>query len=260
MERPYQGIDTAAKISARAAKTLRSEGISFAARYLVPNTGGTAWKALTAAEAKDIRDAGLAIMPIWETYAARIKEGAKAGTEDGRTARKLASGMSLPAGTAIYFAADYNVPAADYDAVEAYLRAARNEVGAYRVGLYGHENVVEAMCSRGFNYFWQCVAWSNMFSNAARVIQYEWQGGPNAAALAGKVGFAVDLDSADSLDGMWEPDKPSTEEEDAMRWAREMHILTDDMRDVTQDVVMLYRYHRIYSPEDNKTSSGLLAD
>lgn len=258
MERPYQGIDTAAKISARAAKTLRSDGITFAARYLVPNTGGTAWKALTASEAADIRGAGLAIMPIWETYAARIKEGAGAGTEDGRTARKLAAGMGIPSGTVIYFAADYNVPAADYDAVEAYLRAAQEETGAYRVGLYGHENVVEAMRGRGFSRFWQCVAWSNEFSDAAQVIQYEWQGGPNATALAGKVGFAVDLDSAETLDGMWTPEKPRTEEEDALRWAREMHILTDDMRDVTQDVVMLYRYHRIYSPEDNKTSSGLL--
>ena len=51
---------------------------------------------------------------------------------------------------------------------------------------------------------------------------------------------------------------PTTEEEDALKWAREMGIIDDSMRDVTQTAVMLWRYHRIYSAEDYKSSSGLL--
>ena len=259
MERPYKGIDTAAKISARAAKTLRSEGFSFVARYLVPNTGGTAWKALTAAEAADIRDAGLAILLCWETTADRMKGGYDVGHVDGAAARQLAQDMGIPAGTVVYFAADYAVPESDYEAVYQYLYAASHSVYPYRAGLYGSENIVGAMNERQVvGHFWQCVGGSNEFLPCARTIQYEWQGGPNAKALAAKVRFAVDLDSAETLAGMWEPDKPHTEEEDALRWAREMGIIDDSMRDVTQNVVMLYRYHRIYSPEDNKTSSGLL--
>ena len=50
MIRPYDGVDTAAKITAATARTLRQEGYSFVVRYLVPDSGGTAWKALTAAE------------------------------------------------------------------------------------------------------------------------------------------------------------------------------------------------------------------
>ena len=48
----YQGIDTAAHISAAAAIKLKAEGIAFAGRYLVPPGMN---KELTAAEARDLR-------------------------------------------------------------------------------------------------------------------------------------------------------------------------------------------------------------
>lgn len=267
VDRPYQGIDTAAKITAKAAETLKREGYSFVARYLVPNTGGTAWKALTASEAKIIRDAGLAIMLCWETTAARVKGGRVYGEEDALAARKLAEDMGIPAGAVIYFAADYNVPDADYSAVNAYLSAACEYIGKYRVGLYGHEGIVKAMHKAGYKNFWQCVAWSNEFSDAAEIIQYEWQGGADAKALATKIGVAVDLNSAVSLDGMWKPNshadggdviyehsqvqKPNTEAEDAHKWCVSMGITDDSMRDVSQTELMFYRYHRLTSPEDN---------
>lgn len=252
MEMKYQGIDTAAKISAQAAKTLRENGIAFACRYLVPNSGATAWKALTASEAKAIRDAGLALLLCWETTADRMKGGYDVGHVDGAAARQLAQEMGVPAGTVIYFAADYDVPEGDYEAVYQYLYAATQSVRPYRAGLYGSENVVREMNGRhAVGHFWQCVGGSNEFLPCARTIQYEWQGGPNAKALAAKVGFAVDLDSADSLDGMWEPDKPSTEGEDAHKWAVEAGIVDDSMRDVSQTELMLYRFHRIYNPADS---------
>lgn len=259
MNRSYQGIDTAAKITAKTAKILREEGCSFVARYLVPNSGGTAWKALTAAEAKVIRDAGLAVMLCWETTASRVKGGAAFGEEDGQTARKLAAEMGIPAGTVIYFAADYNVPESDYDAVDAYLDAAMMNLGLYVVGLYGHENLVKAMAKRGYRNFWQCVAWSNAFDDCAGVIQYEWQGGENAKALTSKIGVAVDLDTAESLDGMWRPENQKHSETDlAHKWCVEMGITDDTMRDVGQTELMLWRYHNIYTPEDNKRYSGTL--
>ena len=261
MNRPYDGIDTAAKITARAADILKREGYSFVVRYLVPNAGGTAWKALTASEAKVIREAGLAIMLCWETYANRIKEGAKAGAEDGKAARELAESMGIPAGTVIYYAADYNVPAEDYDAVDAYLDAAMMNLGLYNVGLYGHERVVNAMAKRGYKHFWQCVAWSNEFSDDADTIQYEWQGGENAKALTEKIGVAVDLDAAATLDGMWKPEtQKDYEAEDAHKWCIEMGISDESMRDVSQTELMFYRYYKLTVPDDYKTTSGLLTD
>lgn len=255
----YQGIDTAARITPQIAERLRAEGISFAARYLVPTTGSTAWKALTADEAKDIRSAGLALMLCWETSAMRVKGGAVAGAEDVVKARACAETLGVPAGTVIYMAADYDVQESDLKAVEAYYRAARIACGKYVIGAYGGERVCRALADLGFTRLWQCVAWSNEFIPQAHVIQYEWQGGAAAQALTAKVGVAVDLDSADTLDGMWHAPKASTEPEDALKWARGMGIVTDDMQDVTQAAVMLWRYHRIMAPEDNKTASGLLA-
>ena len=252
MDRKYQGIDTAAKISATAAKTLRSEGISFACRYLVPNSGNTAWKALTASEAADLRGAGLAILLCWETSADRMKGGYDVGHVDGAAARQLAQEMGIPAGTVVYFAADYAVPESDYEAVYQYLYAASGSVSPYRVGLYGSENVVGEMHERNAcGFFWQCVGGSNMFLDCAKTIQYEWQGGPNALALAAKVGFAVDLDSAATLTGMWEPERPGTEAEDAHRWAVSRGLVDETMRDVSQMEIMLYRYFRTFQPADD---------
>ena len=255
----YQGVDTAARITAETAKKLRQEDVSFAVRYLVPNFGATAWKALSASEAADIRSAGLALMLCWELTGDRVKGGGDVGKVDGAAARKLAEAMGVPAGTAIYFAADYNAPETDFRSIFEYLYGASQEIGAYSVGLYGHEDLVRYMADRkACRFFWQCVAWSNQFDAAATVRQYCWQGGDEAKALTAKVGIAVDLDSAETLAGMWLPDKPSTEAEDAHKWATDAGIVDETMRDVSQFEIMLWRYHRIFTPEDNKTASGLL--
>jgi len=257
----YQGIDTAGKITSEIAKKLRDNRVDFVVRYLVPNSGTTAWKALTSTEATDIVISGLALMLCWETSAKRVKSGASAGLADGKKARALAEEMGIPSGTVIYFAADYDVQPGDIAMAEAYYRAAQSAVGNYIAGVYGGERICKAMAERGFKYLWQCVAWTNEFIPEATAIQYEWQGGTDATALAEKVGVTVDLDSATSLDGMWYTGstKISTEEADAMEWAKTMGIVSDDMRDVNQVAVMLRRYHSIFSAEDNKIVSGLLS-
>ena len=242
----YEGVDTAARIGAAAARWLRGGGFAFAARYLVPESGGTKWKALTKAEAAEIRAAGLALMLCWETAARRVRDGEAAGRSDAATARALAEAMGVPPGTVIYYAADYDVPAADHDAVEAYLRGAADAAGPYPVGLYGHDRLIAAMSARGAcRRFWRSAAWSTGDAGAA-VVQTEWQGGARAKALAGTLGFAVDLDRADTLAGMWLPEAPAaeTEAEAAHRWAVESGVTDGDMRDVSQAERMLYRYHR----------------
>lgn len=252
----YLGIDTAAKINAVQAKTLRREGVSFACRYLVPESGNTAWKAISAAEAQILRDAGLAVLLCWETTANRPKSGATAGAADGAEARKLAAAMGVPDGTVVFFAADYAVPQADYDAVYQYLVAASKAIYPYSAGLYGPEGIVGAMNERAAcEFFWQCVGGSTKFLDCASVIQYESQYGADAIAMASKIGVAVDLDSAETLDGMWKPPAPRTEEEDAIAWAKGVHIIDDSMRDVSQTVLMLYRYFKTYEQEDTKNYS-----
>lgn len=222
----YQGIDTAAKITAVQAKKLRDNGVSFVGRYITPG------KSLDAEEIKALRDAGLAIMLCWETSATRMKGGAKAGAEDAERAAWYAKQLGIPEGTVIYYAADYDVPASDYGAVEAYLRTAKHNCGEYGVGLYGPEKVVAEMSRNGAcYYFWQCCAWSNQRLPAADVFQYAWQGDARAKDMAAKCGIlAVDLDSAETLAGMWMPpveEQPAHWYDEAMAWADEAGLIRD---------------------------------
>lgn len=198
----FEGIDTAARLTAEQARILRAQGVSFAARYLVPEKYG---KAMTAQEAAILRENGLAVMLCWETTAKRMLGGASAGAEDGAAARELAAALGVPSGTLVYFAADWDVQEDELDAALAYFRAARSAVQPYGAGVYGGARVMRAMCSETA-WLWQSVAWSDGFLPITQVRQYQWQGSPDAKALAAKVGAAVDLDCAVSLDGMWLPD------------------------------------------------------
>ena len=268
----YQGIDTAARLTADQAKKLRENGVLFAARYLAPG------KDLTPQEVKNLRDAGLAIMLCWETTASRIKDGATAGATDAARAREAAEKLGIPAGAVIYFACDYNAPESDFASIEAYLRTASYNVGGYGVGLYGPEKVVAAMSERGACfYYWQCVAWSNQFLPVADVRQYAWQGDPRAREMALKCGIgAVDLDSAETLAGMWLPPvqpEPKPWYADAMAWASDAGLIkdgrphdpvtraelaTEQERAFALVRKMIVEAMKTMQPEDNKDRSGLL--
>lgn len=222
----YLGVDTAARITAPQAKKLRENGVSFVGRYITPG------KSLDAAEITALRDAGLAIMLCWETTAERMKGGAKAGAEDAERAAWFAMQLGIPEGTVIFFAADYKVPDSDFPAVEAYLRTAKYNVEPYGVGLYGPERVVAEMSARGTcYYFWQCTAWSNQFLPCADVRQYAGQDDARAKELAAKCGIlAVDLDSAETLAGMWLPpvvEQPTHWYDEPMAWAEKRGLIKD---------------------------------
>lgn len=220
----YQGVDTAARISASSAKALRDNGISFVGRYLVPPS---AYKYLSLEESKNIRDAGLAILLIWETTAERAKQGAKAGREDGAKAFEISQSYGIPYNCAIYFAVDYDAPKSDYAAIEEYLYNAKKEINPYRIGVYGKADLINSIKA---DCYMQCVAWSyGAISSKNNVYQYAWQGDERAKELANKVGFAVDLDSSGDLAvaGMWMPDEKKEWYTDAMRWCAEKGLMTD---------------------------------
>lgn len=195
------GIDTAARLTAAQARALKAEGYAFAGRYLVPAEGTLKYKALTRAEAEAIASAGLKLLTVWETTAARAKGGASAGASDGARALKCARDIAMPSGGVIYFAVDFGAQSADMDAIEAYLRAARANTGEYETGVYGPYNVVETMAARGAcSHFWQCVGWSYGQKSARRNI-YQKQGTtPSAAGVGVDINECADMDAA----GIWD--------------------------------------------------------
>ncbi|MBB6674496.1 DUF1906 domain-containing protein [Cohnella nanjingensis] len=190
-----RGIDCSAPLTAQTAKAIADAGYKFAARYLVPDSYG--WKRLSLSEAQAITAAGMQIVSVFETSANRPEGGAPAGQSDGAAAYKEARSVSQPLGSTIYFAADYDASPSDYNAIEAYLRAASAQIPGYQTGLYGSYAVIEEMAKRGAcRHFWQSYAWSGgKQSSRANIYQYQ-----NNVKVGG---VAVDLNHSFGNEGWW---------------------------------------------------------
>lgn len=167
-----KGFDTATRVTAEKARQFAAQGFLFIGRYL---DSPSSWKALSAAEARDISEAGLYIVSLYERTASRSREGAAAGATDGRQALVHAKQVGQPEGSAIYAAVDYDAPPADYDRIEAYMRAFDAEIDGYQLGVYGSYAVCRAMYERGVtSKLMQTYAWSRgqVFPHNS-IYQYE---------------------------------------------------------------------------------------
>lgn len=249
---PYKGIDTAAKISASAAKKLKALGVSFAGRYLVPPG---MHKELTAEEAKGLRDAGLSILLCWEIDAARAGRGAPVGSQDGAQARQIAQDLGVPSGTAIFFAVDYCPQRPEYDRIREYFLAAHAAVAPYRCGIYGCYDVVAEMQEKIPQLLvWQCVGWSGgRVYEGNNFYQRLWSGASECKAIQAQVGFPVDINTAERLDGLWLPQPETRWYDDTMRWARKEGVVTEerpnDPATRAEVLQMLRNYHRRFLAE-----------
>ena len=227
----FLGVDTVHRFTTADAKNAVANGVSFVCRYLVPQGMG---KDITAAEAKNLLDAGLGILLCWEIGAADIKKGAEQGAKDGARAKALAQGLGVPEDATIFYACDYNPVKGDYPAIEAYLRAAKAACAPYDAGLYGCAKICDHIGALGIcTKFWQCVAWSEgRVSQYTSVYQYQWSGGPESLAMAAKLGFSVDMDKSDDIRkaGLWMPKaKPEPEPwyKPYMDWGAETGLMKD---------------------------------
>ncbi|MDF2934954.1 MAG: hypothetical protein K0Q90_327 [Paenibacillaceae bacterium] len=153
-----KGFDTATRITADKARLFAAQGFVFAGRYL---DNPTSWKALSATETREISEAGLYIVSLYERTANRSREGAAAGQTDGRQALAHAKQVGQPEGSAIYTAVDYDAQPMDYDRIEAYMRAFDAEIEGYELGIYGSYAVCKGMYERGITQkLMQTYAWS----------------------------------------------------------------------------------------------------
>lgn len=238
-----RGVDTAATVSDTAAKQLKELGFDFVARYIVPPKGGLAWKALVESEAQAIREAGLAILPTWETTGNRARSGATAGRDDGKTAAERAKELGIPEGTIICFAVDYNPPKSDYAAITEYLCNASSTAAPYRLGVYAPSAIVRELRSLVPAYWWRTYAWNDGPVDAD-AYQTAYQDDSAAVAVRNQVGFAVDLDEAKSFQGMWVPENLVPED---LIWAREHDFLLDGQpEDAVTKAEMATILRRVY--------------
>lgn len=194
-----KGIDCATKLTATTAAGIKAAGYEFAGRYLVPNSGSLAWKALTKAEAEAITGAGLRLLTVWETTADRVKGGMSAGHEDGVRAYQCAKEIGMPTNGVIYFAVDYEAQAFEMRTIADYLNAAKAQIGEYGIGVYGSYSVIEAIASQYIcDAYWQCLAWS-YGKKSSHLNVYQGVFGQTVAGVPVDINECPDMDAA----GIW---------------------------------------------------------
>ncbi|BBI32061.1 glycoside hydrolase domain-containing protein [Cohnella abietis] len=192
------GIDCATPLTGTTAKAVAAAGAQFAVRYLVP--ANYAWKRLVRSEANVIQGAGMMLASVFQKGTDRVTGGKGAGQVDGKEALAEAKLINQPTGSAIFFAVDYDSQPKDYDAIEAYLRAAQAEIPGYHAGVYGHFGVIEEMAKRGAcKYFWQTYAWSGG-KKSSHIHLYQYK---NDTKLGGA---SVDLNEAYTDSIFWGKD------------------------------------------------------
>ena len=166
---PAQGIDLPTDAS-DALNEIKDSKIDFVARYY--RSPESRWPTLTAGEAARLSSLGLKIVTVWEWHShdpGYFSYGS--GYDDAKSAHAQAKSVGQPAGSAIYFAVDYNAPGSDISgSIEQYFRGVAAGLSAagggrsdYKVGVYGSGAVCEAVKRAGLaQYSWltSATAWA----------------------------------------------------------------------------------------------------
>jgi hypothetical protein len=137
---------------------LKSEGYTFAARYLSYDKTG---KNLSAAEASSLRAAGIDIVANWEWGADDALDGYQRGVEHAKEAEAQAIAAGMPAGRPIYFSVDFDATSGEQAAIDAYMDGVASVIGRSRTGAYGGYYVIKRLFDHGkITWGWQTYAWS----------------------------------------------------------------------------------------------------
>jgi hypothetical protein len=152
------GIDLAVDTS-NVVDELRGSRIDFVARYYRDPTSSL--PALSIPEARKLASLGLKIVAVWEQNSPDPENlSYSSGHSDAISAYKQAKAIGQPAGSAIYFAVDYNAhdlePAKQYfRGIATGLAAASGGRAEYKVGVYGSGAVCNEIKRAGLaRYSW----------------------------------------------------------------------------------------------------------
>jgi hypothetical protein len=169
-----QGIDLATD-AGHVAQYIKGNGLDFVARYY--RKPDSRWPALSANEAKVLSALGLNVVAVWESHSQhRDYFTYSRGYWDALAAGQQAKAVGQPAGSAIYFAVDFDARGADIVPIDQYFRgitaglaAATGGKSDYKVGVYGSGAVCDSVKGRGLaQYAWlsNSTAWAGSRSFA----------------------------------------------------------------------------------------------
>ncbi len=176
---------------------LQQSRMNFVARYY--REPESRWPPLSASEARRLSSLGLKIVAVWESHSRDPAHFSYSwGYSDALMAAQQARAIGQPAGSAIYFAVDFNARGAALDGVDQYFRgiaaglaAAGGGSAHYAVGVYGSGVVCDAIKRAQLaRYSWlsNSFAWEGSSSYNAWDIM---QGAPSA-----QLSFNQDSDEA----------------------------------------------------------------
>jgi hypothetical protein len=165
---PARGIDLAIDAS-DILNELKGSRVDFVVRYY--RHPESRWPTLSRAEAQRLSALGMNIVALWEWHSGDPAYFSYAsGHADAIAAYRQAMGIGQPAGSAIYFAVDFNPRAQEIEPVRQYFRgvaaglsAAGTGMARYKVGVYGSGAVCDAVKRDGLaQYSWlsNSTAWS----------------------------------------------------------------------------------------------------
>lgn len=195
------GIDCVAEIKQEVADGLKSAGVQYVGRYL-----GSSWKSTSKKETEVLIQTGLKMVSIWETNPTSKKYFTKnQGMEDGREASSYAKLIGQEAGSAIYFAVDFDAQPSDMDAILSYFLGVRQGMNqcSFKVGVYGSYDVLNLLHSHAAaDYYWQTAAWSRGKTvDFIDILQYGFN--------QKMAGIQVDYDEFSNIAGSWGNVAPS---------------------------------------------------
>jgi hypothetical protein len=162
-----QGIDLATDAS-DVLNELEASRLEFVARYY--RTPESRWPPLSASEAQRLSALGLKIVAVWEAHSRdAVHFSYFYGYGDATMAYRQATAVGQPAGSAIYFAVDFNVPRRNLAEIDDYFRgvaagfaAASSGNPEYAIGVYGSGAVCDEVKRTGLaRYSWlsNSIAW-----------------------------------------------------------------------------------------------------
>jgi hypothetical protein len=189
-----QGVDLP-NDSSDVLNELRSSHVDFVARYY--RSLDSRWPALSPSEAQRLSSLGIKIVAVWESHSRDPSYFSYySGYRDALTASGEARAVGQPAGSAIYFAVDFNaqwlLPIDEYfRGIGAGLVAANGGHPGYAVGVYGSGLVCDELKRSGLaRYCWL----SNAFAWNGSTAYEDWnirQGAPSS-----ELSFNQDSDEA----------------------------------------------------------------
>jgi hypothetical protein len=171
------GYDRGGALSSTQLKSLATyEGGKFSKFFIRYLAESYSWKYFSWPEVERLLAEGYMIGSVFEDGADSINEGYEAGKAAAGRSKATAIRVGQPKKSGIFYAVDYDAPASDYDAIEAFLKGAQEVLGDdFFAGVYGKYDVIEEMGKRkACKYFWQTLAWSRgKLSEFADMYQYK---------------------------------------------------------------------------------------